>query len=662
MIPSPNVNNAHGNMFRQRVRVAQGFVFLCFALLLGRFVYLQVFKHQELSVQAQLNRTQQVPIEPIRGWIMDRNGTVMARDNPGFSLEIVPNEQADINTTIANIQQIIPISEGDIKRFNRLRSDGDKLDSYPIRSKLTEEEVAKFSVQQFRFKGVSVTKRSFREYPNKDFASHLLGYVGRISQPDKDRLKRDGKSDDYLGTTHIGKVGIEQQYESVLHGKNGFERMEVMASGKQVGVLDEKPPTAGKNIQLTVDAYIQDAVEKAFNGRRGALVAIEPSSGQVLAFVSAPTYDPNKFVEGISSEDYDALINSKNHPLLNRPLMGTYPVGSTYKPFMALAALHSGARDRNLVINDGGVYVFGGHRYRDSTGGRGHGAVNMFVSIAVSSDVYYYSLAHQMGVDLMHRELSRFGFGQKTGIDMTGEAEGLLPSSEWYKKKTGKEWNEGQTISLGIGQGENHFTILQLANAVSTIANHGVRMKPYLLKSIIDPVTGQRTDTAPQVVSDLQIPADDIDLITRAMVQVNISGTGHGMFNGLPGGQVAGKTGTAQVFSVSQNSTYAQSAKGEFMKDHSLYIAFYPADKPQIAIACIVENAGFGAAAAAPLVRQTLDAFVASQNGQRMQPRTVMLSNNNDANSKSANLINPSRTDSVNEITTTTNMGNGEPQ
>ena len=451
---------------------------------------------------------------------------------------------------------------------------------------------------------------------------HVVGYVGRVNQRDKERIKKNGQEQAYQGTTHIGKLGIEQNYESLLHGINGYERLEVMASGKQMGVLGEKAAIPGVNVQLTIDAYIQSQVEKGFKGRRGALVAIEPSTGQVLAFVSAPTYDGNQFVDGISEVAWKELNESKNRPLFNRALQGAYPPGSTYKPFMALAALHSGARARDEVIRDGGVYLLGSHRYRDSTGGRGHGMVNMFTSIAVSSDVYYYSLAHKMGVDLMHQEISRFGFGQKTGIDLLGETEGLLPSSEWYKKKTGKDWSEGQTISLGIGQGENTFSILQLAHATATIANRGVRMKPYLLKAKIDPITGQRTETQPEMIADLQIPEADIDLVTKAMIQVNISGTGRGIFNGLPG-QVAGKTGTAQVFSVAQNSTYKQSARGEFMKDHSLYIAFYPADKPQIAIAAIVENAGFGAAAAAPLVRQAIDAFVASQNGRRLIPKSM---------------------------------------
>ncbi len=633
---APRATFAQGQGFKQRVITAQSFVLFCFALLVARFVYLQVFQHDTLSLQAQQNRTAMVPIEPARGLIMDRNNFIFARDNPGFALEIIPNEQEDMDETIEKVRKIVPVTDTDIKRFNKMRAEGDKYDSFPIRSKLNEEEIAKFSVQQFNFKGVSIAKRSFREYPEGDLGVHVVGYVGRVNQRDKERIKKNGQEEIYKGSTHMGKLGIEQSYESLLHGKNGYERLEVMASGKQVGGLGEKAAVPGFNLQLTIDAYIQSQVEKAFKGRRGALVAIEPATGQVLAFVSAPTYDANQFVDGISEVAWKELNESKNRPLFNRALQGAYPPGSTYKPFMALAALHSGARSRDEVIQDGGIYYFGNHKYRDSTGGRGHGAVNMFTSIAVSSDVYYYSLAHQMGVDLMHQEISRFGFGQKTGIDLLGETEGLLPSKEWYTRKTGKEWGEGQTISLGIGQGENTFSILQLASAVSTIANKGVRMQPYLLKSKIDPITGQGTETQPKMLADLQIPLADIELITKAMVQVNITGTGSGIFNNLPG-QVAGKTGTAQVFSVGQNSTYAQSARGEFMKDHSLYIAFFPADKPQIAIAAIVENGGFGASAAAPLVRQAIDAFVASQNGQRLTTRGAAALHNQDADKALAN-------------------------
>jgi penicillin-binding protein 2 len=616
-------------LFRRRLVVANALVLACFSLLVARLVYLQVFSHEEFAQKAESNRTSVVPIAPERGEILDRHGVVMARNNPGFSLEITPedieliNEKEKRDDAIARLigvlGQVVPITESDLRKFKKIKEDSQAHDSLPILTKLTEEEVFKLSAVLFRYKGVEIKKRNFRDYPNGNMGVHVMGYIGRINKKDQERLAEENLREAYHGTTHIGKVGIEQSYEDVLHGKAGYQRLQVMASGRRVDELGEEPAVNGRSLELTIDAHIQSETEKAFGNRRGALVAIEPATGEVLAFVSAPTYDPRLFMDGISTDDWALLSNHEDKPLLNRPLRENYPVGSTYKPFMAIAALHSGVRSADKVIADGGIYTFGGHRYRDSTGGRGHGMVNMFQSIAVSSDVYYYSLAHEMGVDLMHQELSRFGFGQKTGIDLIGEITGILPSKAWYKKRTGKDWSEGQTISLGIGQGENTFTILQLAYATSILANNGVGMKPHLVRSIIGPLANQREIKSPTQIADLQIPVADLDVVRRGMVQVNISGTGRGIFNGL-GYAVAGKTGTAQVFSVGQNSTYSASRRNARMTDHSLYIAFAPADNPKIAIAAIVENGGFGAKAAAPIVRRTLEAFNESNAGKRYQP------------------------------------------
>ena len=620
------------SLFRRRLVIANLLVFVCFAILIGRFVYLQVLRYADFDQKAMSNSTSLMPVAPERGQILDRYGVALARNNLGFSLEIDPKtivklegEKLDAALTrlIAEIRTIVPISDSDINKFNTMRGQANNQGSFPIRLRLNEQEIARFSVEQFKFQGVSIEKRMFREYPNGPMGVHVVGYVSRINQAEQDRLAENNQKEQYLGTTHIGKLGIEQSYEDILHGHAGFEMVEVTAGGKRMSVLGDEGAVNGSNVKLTIDAYLQSEVEKAFAGRRGALVAIEPSTGEVLAFVSSPTFNPNDFVNGIDSATWKSLNESKEIPLLNRALRGGYPIGSTYKPFMAIAALHSGARSADKVIADGGVYVLGGHRFRDSTGGRGHGSVDMFKSIAVSSDVYYYSLAYEMGVDLMHKELSRFGFGQKTGLDLIGELPGLLPSSEWYRKKTGKEWTQGQTVSLGIGQGENTFTIMQLAYATSILANNGVGMKPHLLKAIVDPKTGSEQPTVPTVQADLQIPAKDLDVVRRGMIQVNISGTGRGIFNDLPG-QVAGKTGTAQTFTVGQNSSYRASMKHAGMKDHSLYIAFYPADKPRIAVAAIVENGGFGASAAAPVVHRALQAFNAANDGKRYVTSTVM--------------------------------------
>ncbi|MGL4766933.1 MAG: penicillin-binding protein 2 [Formosimonas sp.] len=615
--------------FRTRLWVVNFLIFTCFSILIGRFVYLQVVRHDDFDQKAVSNSTSLVPIAPERGKILDRNGDVLASNNLGFSLEISPrtidkadNEKIDaaLARLIPQLQAIVSISEVDISKFNALRQEANNQGSFPIRLRLSEEEIARFSVEQFKFKGVAIEKRMFREYPNKNMGVHVVGYVGRINKTEQERLENNQKKEQYLGTTHIGKLGIEQSYEDILHGTAGYEVLEVTAGGKRMSELGFEEAVNGANVQLTIDAYMQSEVEKAFAGRRGALVAIEPATGEVLAFVSSPTFDPNDFVNGIDSEKWKSLNESTDKPLLNRALRGGYPIGSTYKPFMAIAALHSGTRSADKVIADGGIYTLGGHKFRDSTGGRGHGMVNMFQSIAVSSDVYYYSLAYEMGIDLMYQELSRFGFGQKTGIDLVGELSGILPSKEYYAKvgKTvsGKPLSDGVAVSLGIGQGENTFTIMQLAYATSILANNGVGMKPHLLKAVVDPKTGTQTPTAPAVQADLQIPAKDLEVVRKGMIQVNISGTGRGIFNDLPG-QVAGKTGTAQTYTVAQNSTYRQSGSTGAKKDHSLYIAFYPADKPRVAIAAIVENGGFGASAAAPLVHRALQALNESAAGKR---------------------------------------------
>lgn len=619
-------------IFRGRLVVANLLIFACFAVLIGRFVYLQVLRHDDFDQKAVSNSTSLVPIAPERGQILDRNGVVLASNNLGFSLEISPKdieklegEKIDdaLTRLMPQIQAIIPVSEIDISKFNALRREANNQGSFPIRLRLNETEIARFSVEQFKFKGVTIEKRMFREYPNGEMGVHVVGYVGRINKTEQERLEANQKKEQYLGTTHIGKLGVEQSYEDILHGTAGYEVLEVTAGGKRMSELGFEEAVNGANVQLTIDAHMQSAVEKAFAGRRGALVAIEPSTGEVLAFVSSPTFDPNPFVNGIDADTWKALNESTDKPLLNRALRGGYPVGSTYKPFMAIAALHSGARSADKLIADNGTYTLGGHNFRS---GGGHGMVNMATSIAVSSDVYYYGLAYEMGIDLLYQELSRFGFGRKTGIDLTGELTGILPSKEYYAKigKTvsGQPSSDGVAVSLGIGQGENVFTIMQLAYATSILANGGVGMKPHLLKATVDGKTGAQTPNAPVVQVDLQIPAADFDVVRKGMIQVNISGTGRGIFNDLPG-QVAGKTGTAQTYTVAQNSSYKASGSTGAKRDHSLYIAFYPADKPRIAIAAIVENAGFGASAAAPLVHRALQAFNEAADGKRYAASAV---------------------------------------
>ena len=456
--------------FHGRLLAAAVFVLAAFALLAARLVHLQVFRHEDLATQAENNRIAVVPVVPNRGLIVDRNGVVLATNYSAYTLEItpsrVPGGVAALESLIDELAGVVEIGPRDRRRFKRQLEESKSFDSLPIRTKLDDAEVARFMAQRFRFDGVDIKARLFRQYPLGETGSHLLGYIGRINTAEKKEMEDwdDEEQGNYKGTEYIGKLGLEQKYERVLHGKAGFEEVETSAGGRAVRRLNSTPPTPGDKLVLSIDIRLQALVEEMFGERRGALVAIDPRNGEVLAFVSKPSFDPNLFVDGIDSESWKELNESIDKPLLNRALRGTYPPGSTFKPFMALAALESGKRSPSTVIHDGGSYVFGNHTFR-SHGDHGLGPVDMHRSIVKSSNVYYYSLAGEMGVDLMHEYLSPLGFGQKTGIDLEGEVTGVLPSTEWkkryYKKPELQRWYAGETISLGIGQGYNNFTMLQ---------------------------------------------------------------------------------------------------------------------------------------------------------------------------------------------------------
>ena len=475
---------------------------------------------------------------------------------------------------------------------------------------------------RYRFPGVEIRARSFREYPYNELASHLIGYIGRVSQRDKERMQTEiegAKADDpdalqasFLpGIQYVGKIGLEQSYENVLRGVPGYDQVEITAGGKPVRTLSSSPSVPGKNVVLSVDIKLQYLVEQLYGNFRGAFVAIEPATGDVLAFVSKPNFNPNDFVEGIDSVTWKELNDSPQKPLYNRPLKGIYPPGSTYKPFMALAALENKKRTPSQTISDPGYFDFGNHTFRDDKKG-GHGIVDMQKSIVESCDTYYYMLARDMGVNMIADFMKPLGFGQITGIDLQGEARGVLPSTEWkkntFKKPEQQKWYEGETISLGIGQGYNAFTILQLAHAMANVANNGIVMKPHLVKAIEDPFTRNRVLTTPKESYRIDLNAENIEVIKKAMVEVNNSGTSAAAFKGT-GYQVGGKTGTAQVFSLNSKD-YKHGSTAEFLRDHALYIAFAPADKPTIVIAMVVENAGFGAQYAAPIARQALDYYI----------------------------------------------------
>ena len=610
--------------FQDRLSVAMVFVLVCFGLLLLRFVWLQIITHNRHSLAAENNRIALVPVPASRGLIIDRNGIVIARNYSAYTLEINPSQiEGNVNDLLDELSSVVDIQPKDRKNFSKLLNESKTFDAFPVRTLLSDVEVARFTAQSFRFPGVEIRARLFRQYPYGELGSHVIGYIGRVSQRDREKLiaelddNRTGSDStqrrniNLLGTPYVGKIGLEQSYEYALRGAPGFEQVEITAGGRAVRTLTTSSSTPGNNLVLSIDIKLQHLVEELYGKRRGAFVAIEPESGDVLAFVSKPNFNPNDFVEGIDPTTWKVLNESLEKPLYNRPLKGIYPPGSTYKPFMALAALETGKRTPSQAIADPGYFTFGNHTFRDDKKG-GHGMVDMAKSIVESCDTYYYLLARDMGVNMMHDFMKPLGFGQITGIDLDGEVRGTLPSTAWkektFKKPEQQKWYDGETISLGIGQGYNSFTILQLAHATANLANKGVVMKPHLVKSIENPITKERKLTTPKESYRVDLKPQNIEVIKNAMVDVNKFGTSAQAFTGVTY-QAAGKTGTAQVFSLNSKN-YSHSATPEFLRDHALFIVFAPADKPKIAIAMVVENAGFGAAQAAPIARRALDYFI----------------------------------------------------
>ena len=601
--------------FRARVLVASVVVVVCLLLVASRLVYLQIVRHDDLLEQAENNRTAIVPVVPNRGLILDRNGIVLASNYSAYTLEVTPSKIANLEQTIDELSQVMEIATRDRRRFKKLLEESKSFESLPLRTRLSDEEVAKFAAQRFRFPGVDIKARLFRNYPYGELASHVIGYIGRINPAEKETLDDSDDQANYRGTEYIGKLGVEQSFENQLHGITGVESVETSAGGRAMRKLTSSPATPGNTVRLSIDIKLQNLIEELFGERRGALVAIDPKTGEILAFVSKPTFDPNLFVEGIDSDNWQALNESPDKPLLNRALRGTYPPGSTYKPFMALAALETGARTPEQSISDPGFFMFGNHRFRDDKEG-GHGMVNMYRSIVQSCDTYYYILANDLGVDTIHDQMQRFGFGELTGIDIFGEVRGLLPSTAWkrkaYKRADQQKWYAGETISLGIGQGYNNFTMLQLASATATLANDGIKMKPHLVKEVVDILTHAPTTTTREAMGEVIAKAEHIAIIKSALIGVNIEGTSAGAFRGA-GYTSGGKTGTAQVVQIKQNEKYSASKTEERFRDHALFTAFAPADNPKIALAMVVENAGFGSQNAAPIARRIFDFWLLGQ-------------------------------------------------
>ncbi|WP_457420030.1 penicillin-binding protein 2 [Roseateles sp. P5_E7] len=612
------LKNLHQELsrFRLRVLAAGAFVLFCFGLLVLRLVWLQVWQYDSFAERAESNRIAVVPIVPNRGLIKDRNGVVLASNYSAYTLEINPDKVNSLDATIEALGEVLEIQPRDKRRFKRLLEEAKHTDSLPIRTKLTDEEVARFTAQRYRFPGVEIKARLFRSYPLGDIGAHLIGYIGRINQAEKKAMD-DWEEEDlanYRGTEYIGKLGLEQAYEKELHGATGFEQVETSAGGRAVRRLDHKPPTPGNTLNLSIDIKLQALVERLYGERRGALVAIDPRNGEVLAFVSKPTFDPNLFVDGIDADSWRDLNEDIDKPLLNRALRGTYPPGSTFKPLMAMAALNSGKRAPGTIVMDNLVYSFGGRNFGSPETDRA-GPKDMRLAIVSSSNVYFYSLANEMGVDLIHDQLLPFGLGRKTEIDVQGEVTGVLPSQEWKRRYFSKspanqKWFPGETISLGIGQGYNNFTMLQMANAYSTIASGGQRYRPRLVREIEDVVRHEQRRVASDALEPLPLKPADVAIIQNAMNGVTLEGTSRLAFLNAPY-QSGGKTGTAQAIGLRAGEKYSNIKADERKRDHSLYVAFAPVDNPTVALAVIVENAGYGSMSAAPIARRVFDYLLA---------------------------------------------------
>ena len=594
-------------LFRHRAIIAMIVIIVLMLGIVGRLIYLQIFSHQHYATLSQKNRLKIVPLPPTRGLIYDRNGELLAKNIPSFSLELIPEQVENMDDTLTRLAQLIPISESDKKHFRRLVKQKRRFQSIPLRYRLTEEEVARFSVNRHRFKGVSIQARLIRYYPFGKTGVHTVGYVGRIDARELQRID----TANYSATTHIGKLGIERSYEDVLHGKVGYQQEEVNAQERTLRVMSKTPPIPGKNLTLNIDIKLQQLADNALGEYRGSVVAIDPRNGEVLALVSKPGYDPNPFVTGIDSKSYAALRNSPDKPLFNRTILGQYPPGSTVKPFIGLAGLDAGLIKRSVFCP--GWYQLEGdeRRYRDWKK-HGHGDTDLDKAIVQSCDVYFYELAQRLRIDRMYQFMSLFGFGKKTGIDILGELPGLFPSREWKRRKRHQAWFPGETLITGIGQGFTLTTPLQLASATATLAMDGLHFRPTLLHAM-----QAADDPAPVLTpatrykSVLLKNPQNWQIIKRAMLRVMHSARGTAR-NSAAGAayKIAGKTGTAQVFGIAQDAEYKESEVKKHLRDHSLFVGFAPFDKPSIAVAVIAENGGSGGHVAAPIARKVFDAYL----------------------------------------------------
>jgi len=607
------------HLFNSRAIVAAVFTALLIAVLIGRLSYLQVMLHDHYTTLSTNNRVSLQPIAPTRGLIYDRNGVLLAQNLPTFSLEIVQERVEDMDETLNTISSLIDVSDDDIDRFRHELKRRRRFEAVPLRFRLSDREVALIAVNSHRLPGVEINSTLTRHYPMGPLTAHSVGYVGRINERElQDISNKNGRLDeldprDYAATTYIGKIGVEKSKEALLHGHVGYQQVETNARGRVLRVLERTPPTPGMNLYLNIDINLQRTAEKAFGGERGALVAIEPGTGAVLSLVSVPSYDPNLFVNGIPLKTYRELSDSRDQPLFNRALRGQYPPGSTTKPFVGLAGLELNEITAHDTVTCNGYYSLKGddHRYRDWKRS-GHGTIALTRAITESCDVFFYDLSFNLGIDKLSGFLGHFGFGHRTGIDIGGEATGLLPSREWKRRVRREPWFPGETLITGIGQGFFLTTPLQLSNAVATLSSDGKLMTPEVVQATEDPSTHKRTKMAPIKIAD--VPINDPGnwwRIEHAMSLVVHSphGTARRISHGLKY-KMAGKTGTAQVFSIAQDAEYDAEEVAKRLRDHALFIAFAPVEEPKIAVAVIVENGGSGGAVAAPIARKVIDHYL----------------------------------------------------
>ncbi len=596
--------------FRRRVVVGLGLMVLGLLALSVRFFWLQVVKHDEFSTRARDNRVHLRHLPPARGLIYDRNGVLLADNQPAFRLEVIPERVKDMSAMLARLQEVVPLSEASLQAFHKQLAQHRGFQSVPLKFDLSQTDIAAFSVNRWRFPGVEIHPYQMRVYPHGRYFAHLVGYVGRID--DNDLTQRDAER--YTGTTHIGKTGIERYYESLLHGEPGYELAEVNANQRPLRVLERQPPVAGKSLILSVDARLQETAMDALGDHSGAVVAIDPRNGEVLALVSKPGFDPNLFVNGISQRDYSALLHNPLKPFLDRALRGIYPPGSTVKPFIGLGGLILGLRTPEDTVFSTGVWHLPGQErgYRDDRRG-GFGRVNLREAIMQSVNTYFYQLANDMGIDKLSTFMAQFGFGKPTGIDLIGESGGVLPSRDWKRGQSSQPWYPGETVIAGIGQGYWAVTPLQLAHAVAILAEDGMSRRPHLLLATRDGVDGKIDKLAPPPAQRaVKYIAQDFSVVRQGMIDVvnGPQGTARGLGQGFPY-LVAGKTGTAERYSRTTNAYTPRKSHEELATLHrALFVAYTPAEAPRIAVAVIVDQGAWGGTTAAPVARKVLDAWL----------------------------------------------------